>query len=142
MQKYDPIRYTLLIFHSKFQINDISSGAYTLNVRGTGGLNFQNSTQLEYHHKSYSVFIQTDKAIYKPGDKIMFRVLVLNPNLRPVSTTLLNVYFSVRCYKKSKIWKSSPCFIFIRRWNSFLGWQRTSYKGVEETINITRCIFF
>lgn len=31
----------------------------------------------------YDVFIQTDKAIYKQGDKVQFRVLVINKNLKP-----------------------------------------------------------
>lgn len=30
-------------------------------------MSFRNQTVLTYEHKSYSVFIQTDKAIYKPG---------------------------------------------------------------------------
>lgn len=77
-------------------MGDISSGSYLLTVRGSGGINFENSTELEYMHKSYSVFIQTDKAIYKPGHVVRFRVLVLNPTLRPVSTAFLDIHFTVK----------------------------------------------
>jgi hypothetical protein len=34
---------------------------------GTGGLTFTNITDIEFQSKSSSIFIQSDKAIYKPG---------------------------------------------------------------------------
>lgn len=34
---------------------------------GSGGLTFKNETTLHYQAKSISIFIQTDKAMYKPG---------------------------------------------------------------------------
>lgn len=33
--------------------------------------------------KRYSVFIQTDKPKYKPGDEVLYRILVLDSNLKP-----------------------------------------------------------
>ncbi|KAK7574336.1 hypothetical protein V9T40_011527 [Parthenolecanium corni] len=89
----------------RLEISDISSGSYSLSVRGSGGLNFRNSTNLEYIHKSYSVFVQTDKAIYKPGHVVMFRVLVLNPSLRPVSTSLLNIHVTDGKGNRIKEWR-------------------------------------
>ncbi|KAF5298450.1 hypothetical protein FQR65_LT01229 [Abscondita terminalis] len=68
---------------AKIQVGNIEPGNYRILVRGYGGIEFQVTTPLEYIHKSYSVFIQTDKAVYKPGHKLMFRVLVLNAQLRP-----------------------------------------------------------
>ena len=34
-------------------------------------MEFQDSTQLQYLSKGYSVFIQTDKAIYRPGNEVL-----------------------------------------------------------------------
>ncbi len=34
-------------------------------------------------HKGYSVFIQTDKAIYRPGNVVRFRAVVVTPDLKP-----------------------------------------------------------
>lgn len=33
--------------------------------------------------KRYSVFIQTDKPVYKPGDEILYRILILDSDLKP-----------------------------------------------------------
>lgn len=54
-----------------------------------------NTTRLEYVHKSHSVFIQTDKAVYKPGHKVQFRAIVLNAHLKPSVTGALDVYLTV-----------------------------------------------
>lgn len=52
----------------KLQVGDlVDGGNYNLTVRGTGGLNFENTTELVYSAKSSSILIQTDKPIYKPG---------------------------------------------------------------------------
>nr|CAD7195115.1 unnamed protein product [Timema douglasi] len=76
----------------KLEIGDVGPGSYSLTAEGTGGVDFDNSTDLEYVHKSYSVFIQTDKAIYKPGHKVQFRVLVLTTHLKPAVTGALGVF--------------------------------------------------
>jgi CD109 antigen len=41
--------------------------------------------------KQYSVFVQTDKAVYKPLDKVLFRVLVLDSETKPFRYYALNV---------------------------------------------------
>lgn len=38
------------------------------------------------------MFVQTDKSIYKPADKVQFRVLVLDYNTRPFSTSNIEVF--------------------------------------------------
>ncbi|KAL0273724.1 UNVERIFIED_CONTAM: hypothetical protein PYX00_006334 [Menopon gallinae] len=78
----------------KLEIGDLGPGSYNLTARGTGGLEFTNTTELEYIHKSYSVFIQTDKAIYKPGHKVLFRAIVLNAHLKPSVTGSLDIYIA------------------------------------------------
>lgn len=95
---YKYITYFLVLL---FKIGDIQPGSYKLIVQGNGGTNFQSSSPLKYIQKSYSVFIQTDKAVYKPGTKILFRTLVLNPELKPaidVKTKPLNIHVSVSTY--------------------------------------------
>ncbi|KAL5016374.1 hypothetical protein ScPMuIL_005963 [Solemya velum] len=60
---------------------DLTSGGYTLSITGSGGLIFTNSTSITYESKSMSVFIQTDKAMYKPGQTVQFRAFATYPNL-------------------------------------------------------------
>lgn len=47
------------------------------------GITFTNESNINLHKKIQTVLIQTDKAMYKPGDKVNFRVLVLDLNLKP-----------------------------------------------------------
>lgn len=89
----------------KFQIGDLGPGMYNLTVSGYGGLTFTNTTALEYVHKSYSVFIQTDKSIYKPGDLMQFRVIVVNPQLRPSVTGAIDVLIKDGAGNQVKQWR-------------------------------------
>ncbi|KAI4464831.1 macroglobulin / complement [Holotrichia oblita] len=66
-------------------IGELQPGNYKLSVRGEGGIDFQSETNLVYARKSYAVFIQTDKSVYKPGNTILFRALILSPHLKPTS---------------------------------------------------------
>ena len=77
------------------EIGEWSKGNYKLIVEGRGGFQFKNETQLEYQQKSYSVFIQSDKAIYKPGQLVQFRAIVVNPSLRPSVTGAIDIYIKV-----------------------------------------------
>lgn len=60
------------------------NGNYKFAAEGVSGLVFKNATSVHVESKNCSLFIQSDKAIYKPGDVIKFRVLVLNFRLQPV----------------------------------------------------------
>ncbi|XP_013387211.1 CD109 antigen-like, partial [Lingula anatina] len=42
-------------------------GDFKLKVIGNGGLTFTNETWLQFDSKSLSIFTQTDKGIYQPG---------------------------------------------------------------------------
>lgn len=63
---------------------DVSKG-YKLVAEGLSGLHFRNESQLRVQSKNVSIFIQTDKAIYKPSEAIKFRILVLDDKLKPVT---------------------------------------------------------
>ncbi|KAJ8943872.1 hypothetical protein NQ314_009642 [Rhamnusium bicolor] len=79
-------------------VGDLEDGAYKLVVRGSGGMDFITDYPMEFIDKSYSVFIQTDRQVYQPGTKIMFRTIVLNSQLKPaaeVRNEPLHIHISV-----------------------------------------------
>ncbi|RUS90128.1 hypothetical protein EGW08_002095, partial [Elysia chlorotica] len=44
--------------------------SYNVLVKGVGrSINFKHAAQIKYEEKSFSTFIQTDKGMYKPGQK-------------------------------------------------------------------------
>ncbi|XP_045036417.1 CD109 antigen isoform X3 [Daphnia magna] len=88
----------------KFQIGELGPGKYNLTARGSGGLTFVNTTELEYAEKSHSVFIQTDKAIYKPGHLVQFRVIVVNPQLKPSVVGSLDIFMTDGKGNRIKQW--------------------------------------
>ncbi|XP_062042348.1 CD109 antigen isoform X1 [Lepus europaeus] len=49
---------------------------------------FSNSTRLSFETKRISVFIQTDKALYKPAQEVKFRVVTLFSDFKPYKTSL------------------------------------------------------
>ncbi|XP_029178169.1 CD109 antigen-like isoform X3 [Nylanderia fulva] len=76
----------------RLDIGETTPGRYKLTARGLSGIDFSKSTDIEYVHKSFSVFIQTDRAIYKPGHKVMFRCIILDSRLRPSVVGPTDVY--------------------------------------------------
>ncbi|NXN92969.1 CD109 protein, partial [Rhinopomastus cyanomelas] len=67
-----------------------ASGNYELLVEGHayGQRVFSNRTGLVYLSKSISVFIQTDKSVYKPGQVMKFRVVTIHPDLKAYKAPL------------------------------------------------------
>nr|BAR45614.1 thioester-containing protein 3 [Scolopendra japonica] len=88
-----------------FQIGMWGMGKYSMKAIGSGGLQFANETDLSYELKSYLVFIQTDKAIYKPGQPVRIRVIVVSPSLRPAGTEPLDMYITDGQGNRIKQWK-------------------------------------
>lgn len=58
---------------------------YQLDVKGFVGANqvFSNSTMMVFNPKCMSVFIQTDKNNYQPGQTVKFRVVLVTPEGNP-----------------------------------------------------------
>lgn len=85
---------------------DISKG-YKFIAEGVSGFIFKNESTLKIETKMLSIFIQTDKAIFKPGDSIKFRVLVLDYDLKAVTLApynQLNIYISDPEKNRIKQW--------------------------------------
>ncbi|KAL7888543.1 hypothetical protein AOLI_G00035170 [Acnodon oligacanthus] len=71
--------------------NDLSYWfPYELSVRGyvRGTLVFSNSTMLHYSPKSMSILLQTDKPIYKPGQAVKIRAVLLTSAGKPYDTQI------------------------------------------------------
>ncbi|XP_058122622.1 thioester-containing protein 1 allele R1-like [Anopheles ziemanni] len=67
-----------------FAIGSIpKSESYELVAEGLSGIIFTKRAALKFDDKQCSMLIQMDKAWYKPGDTIYFRVLVLDRGFKP-----------------------------------------------------------
>lgn len=77
----------------------MDEGNYKLIAESQSGLTFTNEMSISLPSKSQSIFIQTDKAMYKPGDKVKFRVLVLDSNTNPITVTNMKVFITVSYYE-------------------------------------------
>lgn len=75
-------------------MKNIRDGDYKLDVKSLTGDSFERSVDLDLNTKKYSVFVQTDKSIYKPADKVQFRVLVLDSNTKPFPASNIKVHIS------------------------------------------------
>lgn len=71
-----------------FKIDSIPEGEYSLAIRSLNPDKFSFSQEVEllYEKKTMSIFIQTDKPVYNPGDKVRFRVVVVDVDTRPVTS--------------------------------------------------------
>uniref|UniRef100_A0A1B0ABH0 TEP1-F n=1 Tax=Glossina pallidipes TaxID=7398 RepID=A0A1B0ABH0_GLOPL len=66
-----------------FVLPKLDGGPYLLISKGVEGLDFENATELHVTQSTSNVYMQTDKAMYKPGDLVQYRILVLDETLRP-----------------------------------------------------------
>uniref|UniRef100_A0A1B0AER0 TEP1-F n=1 Tax=Glossina pallidipes TaxID=7398 RepID=A0A1B0AER0_GLOPL len=67
-----------------FNVPELKKGIYQLVSKGIGGLYFENTTYLSVEYTRPNLYIQTDKAMYKPGDLVQYRILILDENFRPL----------------------------------------------------------
>ncbi|XP_058980585.1 CD109 antigen [Musca domestica] len=65
--------------------SQLADGTYELIVEGTQGLVFRESSKLIFRNCLHQIYIQTDKATYKPGDLVLYRLLALDRNLKPAN---------------------------------------------------------
>jgi uncharacterized protein YfaS (alpha-2-macroglobulin family) len=67
------------------QTEDFPRGSYKLTALGHTNFKFFGEKELTFLEKRFSIFIQTNKPIYKADDTINFRVFAINPNSSPYS---------------------------------------------------------
>lgn len=68
----------------QLEIDDISvNHNFRFVAKGTAGLIFKDESILNVESKNCSIFIQTDKSIYKPSETIRIRILVLDFDFKP-----------------------------------------------------------
>lgn len=71
-------------FHIPVSIQDDDSDyLYELQAEGVNGFVFKESKKLRFKCEKPKVYIQTDKAMYKPGDLVQYRIMALDENIRP-----------------------------------------------------------
>lgn len=100
----------------RFNTGFMDADQYRLNAEGLSGIDFRNERPLSLVSKNVSIFVQTDKAIYQPGDLIHFRILVLDINLKPISSLQpVNIFIAVsgrvKWSKKYKLIVVCACII-------------------------------
>ncbi|KAG4076804.1 hypothetical protein HA402_009150 [Bradysia odoriphaga] len=88
----------------QFSIGNLDEGNYKLIAESQTGLTFTKEISISLPSKNLSVLIQTDKAMYKPGDKVKFRVLVLNSDTNPTTINNMNVFITDGTNNRIKQW--------------------------------------
>ena len=70
-------------------------------MTGNGGLKFKEKSYVKFEDKGFSIYIQTDKGVYKPGqtgNKFNFKVLSIKVLLDEAPSAKLNVRLVRSCY--------------------------------------------
>ena len=65
----------------EIDIPDVEEGKYELQIKGNG---FEDKAEVRVE-KSFLIFAETDKPIYKPGQTMHLRIITLDAELKPVS---------------------------------------------------------
>ncbi|XP_052893248.1 CD109 antigen-like [Anopheles moucheti] len=97
-------------------IDSIPEDEYELVAEGLSGLVFKTQAKLDFDSKFCSVLIQTDKSVYKPGDTVRFRVLVLDRYMKPLTVdSAMMVYIRDGKGNRIKQWNNATlgeCGVF------------------------------
>ncbi|KAK3612489.1 hypothetical protein CHS0354_024459 [Potamilus streckersoni] len=81
---------------------NLESYFYQLEVNGAGDVPFKTVNSVYAIDKAVSVFIQTDKAQYNPGQLVQYRVFAVDPGLKPLSVILDVEIFDAKGNKLSE----------------------------------------
>uniref|UniRef100_A0A1I8MBJ9 A-macroglobulin complement component n=1 Tax=Musca domestica TaxID=7370 RepID=A0A1I8MBJ9_MUSDO len=66
-----------------FEVPKLREGIYELQTEGLQGLIFRRNATLIFEPYSINVYIQTDKALYRPGDLVQYRIIALDAGAKP-----------------------------------------------------------
>lgn len=83
-------------------------GSYKLKVEGrteSDEVIFSNETMLEFDQRSISIFVQTDRPIYRQGQVVKFRTVPITTDLKPFSEAL-------------DVYMLDPSGLIVKRWLS------------------------
>ncbi|CRL04856.1 CLUMA_CG017909, isoform A [Clunio marinus] len=67
----------------EFELKNQTVCDYFLEAKTLDGETFKRQVNLHINSRKCSAFIQTDKSVYKPSDKVQFRVLLLDMDTKP-----------------------------------------------------------
>ncbi|XP_065290735.1 pregnancy zone protein-like isoform X2 [Dermacentor albipictus] len=89
-----------------FRVPEHLDSQAKIEVNGTfGNYVFGDRKEIDFQKSKNTVLVQSDKALYKPGQKVQFRVLPINNELKPVTDV------------KATIYVTSPSDVRIAQWN-------------------------
>ncbi|XP_065358197.1 thioester-containing protein 1 allele S3-like [Calliphora vicina] len=91
----------------EFLPKKLMKGYYNLYAEGLSGLSFKNASNLFGRSGDPTIYIQTDKIIYKPQDVVNFRVVILDEHTRPLNIAEpVHVEILDRDYNRVKLYKN------------------------------------
>ncbi|XP_066457057.1 alpha-2-macroglobulin-like isoform X2 [Eleutherodactylus coqui] len=79
--------FTCLNFQVPIPEENESVGTLTLFIKSSGE-SVTNTSKVLVKKKLSKILVQTDKAVYKPGQKVQFRILSLNQDFKPENTLI------------------------------------------------------
>ncbi|CAG9811984.1 unnamed protein product [Chironomus riparius] len=77
-----------------FDLSKQPEGYYVLKVDSMSGEDFNSTRSLHMNIKKYSTFIQTDKSVYKPGDIVKFRIVILDVDTKPFKFDDIEIFIT------------------------------------------------
>ncbi|XP_075747662.1 pregnancy zone protein-like isoform X15 [Rhipicephalus microplus] len=89
-----------------FRVPEHLDSQAKIEVNGTfGSYVFGDRKEIDFQKSKNTILVQSDKALYKPGQRVQFRVLPINNELKPVTDV------------KATIYVTSPSDVRIAQWN-------------------------
>uniref|UniRef100_A0A8W7K8T5 TEP1-F n=2 Tax=Anopheles albimanus TaxID=7167 RepID=A0A8W7K8T5_ANOAL len=95
--------------HIDLNINELDTEAsYMLQVWDASKGVLLNASTVACSVRSYVVLFQTDKPVYKPSDKILFRVVFMTLDLMPIQEAAITIFLTDPLGSRLKQWSKAP----------------------------------